>query len=394
MENKKLPSLLVKVFYSILMAVIVYLFVLSGNLSSVSAWIYSVFLMFIFYTLIQGTKVSFFRRIYVIVFSLLFTISYIAHLREAFNGMTLNEAAVLTNAIPFNQFLIPVLPLFLAFVRTIQFPSPMAGGILSVFGLVLVWLMASITVGKGWCGWVCPFGGYEDFFSRVLKKPVFSVSHFTKHIRRFQIFFFALVLLASAIFLMPVYVYWLNPFNIITGHFTTGGIHGTVVFFISTFLFIFLVVIIPVLTRKRFQCSAYCPLGALQNFTNKVSFFKVVIDETACNQCMKCVESCQFCAIDAGTFGEEMSQTSQMVLTPTISMACALCGECIDVCPQNAMRFEYSFVKSSAVVPKMLDFFTASHLFVFGVFTFCVFISSHFAVDALNLIASFLRSVV
>lgn len=401
MLNNLNISIVTKVFYSILMAVIVYLFVLTGSMTSVSAWLYSVFLMCIFVNLIIGKKVSFFRRICLVTFSVLFAISYITILREAFSGMIFNEAAVLTNEIPFNQFLIPFLPFFLAFARTVQFPSPMAGGVSSVFGLVLVWLMASLTIGKGWCGWVCPFGGYEDFISRIFKKPILSVSRFTKRIRRFQLFFFAIVLLFSVVFLMPVYVYLLNPFNIITGHFTSGGFHATVVILISVFLFVVLVVIFPLLTRKRFQCSAYCPLGALQSFTHIVSTFKVVINADACNQCMKCVEACQFCAIDIDIDGADDGK-SPVARTPVISTACALCGECIDICPEQAIRFEYSFVKKSTDVPKgksmfgkmMGEILGPSHLFVFTAFTFCVFFSSHFAVDALDLIAAFVRSVV
>ncbi|HHU36870.1 MAG TPA: 4Fe-4S binding protein [Treponema sp.] len=373
------------------MAVIIYLFILIGNLASVSAWVYSAFLMFIFFNLIQGKKVSFFRRIYFVTFSLLFSISYIVHLLEAFNGMALNEAAVLTNGIPFNQFLIPVLPFFLVFARTVQFPSPISGGILSVFGLVLVWIMATLVIGKGWCGWVCPFGGYEDFFSRVLKRPILSISRFGKKIRQFHLLFLAVVVVLSAVLLMPVYVYWLNPFTIITGRFTSGGLHGTVMFLLSLLLFITLVVVLPLLTRKRFQCSAYCPLGALQTLTNSVSSFKIVIDPDACNHCMKCVEACQFCAIDDG--GAEV---------PIISKACAFCGECIDICLENAIRYEYGFVKSLSDIPKgktvlgkiLLDVFAPSHMFVLAAFTFCVFFSSHFAVDALDFLLNFIRSVV
>lgn len=380
--------MIITAFFSICMAIVIYLFVLSGNLFSLSAWMYAVFLFVLFVGMVKTRKFSRFRRIFLVSFALFFTISFVGNLRDVYGSIIVGEGAVLAGDIPFNQFLIPVLPVFIAFARTVQFPAPMAGGLLSVFGLTLVWLMAAITIGKGWCGWVCPFGGFEEGFSRVLKKPILSVSPYAKRLRIFHLVFFVVILIISAIILSPVYIYYLNPFNLVTGFFSAGDICGTIAIAVSIFLFVSLVIVLPLLTRKRFQCSTYCPLGALHSLVHGLSLFKVIIDANSCDRCMKCVASCQFSAID------EQSILSQK---PAVSMACANCGECVDLCPNNAIRFEYSFMTNTQdkpeaksargkVVQGILD---PALIFGFSAFTFSVFVSSFFAVDALNRIISF-----
>lgn len=35
----------------------------------------------------------------------------------------------------------------------------------------LLWLGASLAVGRGWCGWGCFFGGWDELFSRSRWRP-------------------------------------------------------------------------------------------------------------------------------------------------------------------------------------------------------------------------------
>jgi len=39
-------------------------------------------------------------------------------------------------------------------------------------------------------------------------------------------------------------------------------------------LFIGLVVVLPILTRKRVQCALFCPMGAFQGWTNQLTSMK------------------------------------------------------------------------------------------------------------------------
>lgn len=77
-------------------------------------------------------------------------------------------------------------------------------------------------------------------------------------------------------------------------------------------------------------------------------------------------------------------------------MACANCGECVDICPKKAIRFEYSFMKDKSAKPEaksargkiLLGLLDPALIFAFSAFTFSVFVSAYFAIDALDRIIS------
>jgi len=51
--------------------------------------------------------------------------------------------------------------------REIIFPARMAGIGASVAGVAGFWFLTTFTIGKGFCSWVCFFGGLDEGFSRV-----------------------------------------------------------------------------------------------------------------------------------------------------------------------------------------------------------------------------------
>ena len=57
-------------------------------------------------------------------------------------------------------------------------------------------------------------------------------------------------------------------------------------------------VVLPILTKKRTQCSLFCPLGPLQSLTNRINPFEISLDRGKCVQCMKCVAACPTFSID------------------------------------------------------------------------------------------------
>ena len=71
--------------------------------------------------------------------------------------------------------------------------------------MFMIWVGASLAIGRGWCSWGCFYGGWDEFFSRLRQKPV--IQH--KQIDRRWIYLpFAILLaivLLSAVTLSPVY---------------------------------------------------------------------------------------------------------------------------------------------------------------------------------------------
>jgi polyferredoxin len=90
-------------------------------------------------------------------------------------------------------------------------------------------------------------------------------------------------------------------------------------------LFAGLVIVLPLLTKKRTQCSFFCPFGAFQSIFNKISVFEVKIDQTHCKSCGVCQNACP-----------NLSLSKESIAQGETLLSCMKCGACVDACPQQA----------------------------------------------------------
>ena len=82
---------------------------------------------------------------------------------------------------------------------------------------------------------------------------------------------------------------------------------------------------LPFLTKKRTQCSFFCPFGAFQSIFNKTSVFEIKIDRTRCKPCVLCQNACP-----------TMSLSKESIARGETLMSCMKCGACVDACPKHA----------------------------------------------------------
>jgi len=126
-------------------------------------------------------------------------------------------------------------------------------------------------------------------------------------------------------------------------------------------------VVLPVMTRKRTQCSFLCPLGAVNTLSNKVTPFTVKIDKNICNECFKCVQVCPLLALSQDNVREGI-----------VSVFCSKCGKCVDTCPKNAIHYGIKGVPAGT----MKSF--SRNLFLFVSFLFIAVFSSGSIINSLN----------
>ena len=211
----------------------------------------------------------------------------------------------------------------------------------------------------------------------MAKKQRLKLLPKNRELREFHFGFLFFVILASLCELACIYCEWFCPFKLVTEFSPINSIPSLIATVMFIGLFLGLVVVLPILTKKRTQCSTLCPFGAFASLTDRFSLFQMKIDTTKCTGCMKCASTCPFSAIDIKTIQDKKGHPE---------LTCAKCGECVAVCPQKAISYSLRFSKPAAshVFQELLH---PSQLFRFAAFTFAVIMSSDFMIKSLNLVA-------
>jgi ferredoxin-type protein NapH len=318
--------------YTLPMFLITLLFMTGGRpeFSSLSYFV-AVLLVFalvntLFFLMHYTGKTDRYRAVLFIIFALSLSFTLINNMMTLRHSMSFSQADILECKIPFCHLVIPMMILPAALTKSIIFPGSILGGFADIASMVVLWFVATIALGRGFCSWGCFYGGWDDGFSRFGKKPVIKK---LSNIWRWMPFAaLIMVSLTAALTLLPTYCDWICPFKAVTEFEKVTSVESAVKAGIFISLFGGLVVTLPVLTKKRTQCSFLCPLGAINTVSNKINPFVVSIDYQKCTECFKCVEVCPMYAL-----------TKDDIRQGKISVFCSKCGKCIDACTKGAISY-------------------------------------------------------
>lgn len=225
----------------------------------------------------------------------------------------------------------------------------------------LVALVATLVLGRAWCGWVCPMGTVLDLlhFRRGRSKAI-QVSSRWRQVKYFLLF----VVLTGALFanltllildpitiltrtlatvVMPALNYavttaefWLYGFSPLQAPLAwlDTALRRTILpaeqpfYQLNLLLALFFIGIVSLnLLTDRFWCRYLCPLGALLGLLSKVSWLRRVVGP-GCNQCRRCSKDCP-----TGTIEPERGFASD-------PGECIVCLACLSTCPQESVTFK------------------------------------------------------
>jgi len=362
MDSTLLSSTLKKSFgksllYTLPMFLITFMFMTGGrpnfsDTASLAATLIAFLLVNVLYFLMHYTgKTDRYRVVLFIIFTLTLSFSLIKNMVAVRSSMSFSQADILECKIPFCHLVIPMMILPAAFTKSIIFPGSILNGFANISSMIVLWLVATLVLGRGFCSWGCFYGGWDDGFSRMRKKPL--IRNINEIWRWMPFAVLIMVALTAALTLMPTYCAWICPFKAVTEFEQVTSVESAAKAAIFLSLFIGLVVVLPVMTKKRTQCSFLCPLGAVNSLSNKITPFTVKIDKEACTECFKCVEVCPIFAL-----------TKDDIKDGKVSMLCSKCGKCVDVCSKNAIHYSIKGLPSGT----MKNF--SRNLFLFVSFLF------------------------
>jgi ferredoxin-type protein NapH len=298
----------------------------SSQVSLIAFLITFFFFNFLFFMILYKGKVDKYRAAGFILLALFFALTFIVNLIGMRGTMTFNNETALACEIPFCHIVTTMVILPVIISGSIIFPGSIIGGFASITSMLVIVIGVMIALGRGFCSWGCFYGGWDDGTSRILRKPVIKKVNPAFRWASFAVLI--IVAIMSLLLVGPFYCDWLCPFKTVTEFekVTSFTVLLKTISFIS--LFAALVIILPLLTKKRIQCTTFCPMGALCSLSNKINVFDVSIDKEKCNDCMLCTKVCP-----------TMSLEKQDVEKGKPSITCMKCGKCIDSCKRGAINY-------------------------------------------------------
>ncbi|HTT65702.1 MAG TPA: DUF6599 family protein [Bryobacteraceae bacterium] len=218
----------------------------------------------------------------------------------------------------------------------------------------LLWSLAivipTLFLGRFFCGWICPLGTLNHFFSslpadskrgkRRIESNRYARWQKTKYYVLFAVLAAALLGTGIAGLLDPIALA-VRSLAISVLPAANGVLHGfgdaRQPHFRQGFLLglLFVAILASNLRVTRFWCRALCPLGALLGILSRWSILGLEKRAGQCSDCNRCLLHCQ---------GGDDPIPGQ----PWRKAECILCFNCVSDCPESGLQFRFFPGRSDA----------------------------------------------
>ena len=203
------------------------------------------------------------------------------------------------------------------------------------FGLYVIGVLGAVgsLVGRMPCGWLCPFGLLQEALYKIRSKKI-PIPKFMSYGRY--------VVLVLFVFLLPLLVLdqygfgqtWFCKWICPAGTLEAGiplvilneGIRSQVGLLFSWKMFVLILFLVWMIFSQRPFCRTTCPLGAIFGLFNKVSLFRMAVDDNKCIECDTCYKNCP---VDLKIYESSNSPD------------CVRCLKCVNSCQYGAIDYEF-----------------------------------------------------
>jgi ferredoxin-type protein NapH len=193
--------------------------------------------------------------------------------------------------------ILPAIPLYLL-------------GSIGLFGTLL---------GRAFCGWVCPFGAFQDLLGSFNRRQ--------RKLRPFKYSKFVMLGIVTVVAWMTLDTFFCKfcPAGSLFAAIPAPWFYPS----LNLGLFFYVHIVTLILTIglvffiSRFWCRYLCPVAPIGLF-NRFSLFTVSLDKEKCTNCLACLAECPMGLEQISDIG--------------YSSDCLLCGRCVEACKTNALQ--------------------------------------------------------
>lgn len=187
-----------------------------------------------------------------------------------------------------------------------------------------------LLVGPAWCSYLCYIGAWDDRLSRLGPKRPKALPHWAHKIR---------VAILAATLLIPlllrlVEVSW--PWAL--GIAAAFGLVGIAIMFILSRS-----------SGSMVHCTAYCPIGLINNLLGRILPWRIHIDQD-CTGCGTCSRACRYNAL-----------TTYDLMNKKPGLTCSLCGDCLPSCPHGHLGYTFPGLKTESARQVFITLVSALH---------------------------------
>jgi len=231
-----------------------------------------------------------------------------------------------------------IVTMFFFFPITITWLSPVlpllwagVGGVLTGAAVIfLLQFLASLFLGRAFCGFVCSAGGLQECMMHVSNKKIKS----TKLNIIKWIIWLPWLLTTIAFFIRAGGI---NEINFFAGTVDNWLFLFAPYRYMIYFGIILLIASLHLFVGRRAFCHCVCWMAPFMVIGIKLSDWlrlprlRLKSNQESCSGCNQCTKKCPM-SLDV----KAMVETANMKSTE-----CILCGECVDVCPKKSIHFSF-----------------------------------------------------
>ncbi len=200
-------------------------------------------------------------------------------------------------------------------------------GTLMLFGTIF---------GRFICGYLCPFGLYQEVLHAVPGKKISLPERLLNLGLLRYLFFFSLVILAPLLIVdsfsngTAAFCAWICPAGTLQAGIplmlTQPPLRQLAGALFSWKLFILALLSGLSIVLYRPFCRFVCPLGLIYGWFNRISLHQIRVDQHACTSCKICTKACKL---------------QVNIYQDPGSSGCIRCGDCVRACPQQAITMGF-----------------------------------------------------